>query len=172
MRGHIIRTIEYWDLERQRFSSFDHRTVLVAEEITARFYNVIRLLNRSVPIIALQLSALPVDDAVILHFARVLDIYDEVQEAAEEAEGDQGETVDRSYWEKRGGKASLAVLDKIVASIQSKSHRSARVAYNRISVAIGTTGNNFCARRASQAASGAEALGELFKACEEESRAA
>jgi hypothetical protein len=214
--SHIIRTIEYWDLERQKFTSFDHRAVLVAEEITARFYNVIRLLNRSVPIIALQLSALPVDNTVILHFARVLDIYDEVQEAAEEAEGDQAESVDRSYWEKRGGKAAVTVFDKLVALIQSKAGRAPRIAYNRISVAVGTSGNNFawiiprpaghCHVRVKTATleardeqihklaglglylrpfmarqitikvndaeleSNREALGDLFKACEEQSR--
>ncbi len=48
--SHIIRTIEYWDIERQRFPAYDHRAVIVAEEITARFFNIIRLLNRAVPI--------------------------------------------------------------------------------------------------------------------------
>ncbi len=52
--SHIIRTIEYWDVERQRFPAYDHRAVIVAEEITSRFFNVIRLLNRAVPIIALH----------------------------------------------------------------------------------------------------------------------
>ena len=116
----------------------------MAEEITARFYNVIRLLNRAVPLIALQLSAIPVDNTVILHFARVLDIYDEVQEAAEEAEGEQADAVDRSYWEKRGGKVSLGVLDKIVALINAKTGGAARVTYNKAHVAIGTTGRHFC----------------------------
>src|SRR6266516_2117274 len=35
--SHIIRTIEYWDIERQRYPSFDHQAVIVAEEITSRF---------------------------------------------------------------------------------------------------------------------------------------
>jgi hypothetical protein len=47
--SHIIRTVEYWDIERQRYPAYDHRAVIVAEEITARFFNVIRLLNRAVP---------------------------------------------------------------------------------------------------------------------------
>ena len=36
---HIIRTIEYWDLERKRFPQYEHVAVIVAEEITARFFN-------------------------------------------------------------------------------------------------------------------------------------
>jgi hypothetical protein len=95
--SHIIRTIEYWDIERQRYPAYDHRAVIVAEEITARFFNVIRLLNRAVPLIAVQLNALMVDGAIVLHFTRVLDVY---QETEVEEEGD-GEQVGRPYWEKR-----------------------------------------------------------------------
>ena len=51
-----IRTIEYWDIERQRYPTYEHRAVIIAEEIPARFFNVIRLLNRAVPLIALGTS--------------------------------------------------------------------------------------------------------------------
>lgn len=40
--SHIIRTIEYWDIERKRYPQYEHTAVLVAEEITSRFLNVIR----------------------------------------------------------------------------------------------------------------------------------
>lgn len=43
--SHIIRTIEYWDNERRRYPQYEHVAVLVAEQITARFFNVISLLN-------------------------------------------------------------------------------------------------------------------------------
>ena len=33
--SHIIRTIEYWDIERRRYPQYDHVAVIVAEEITA-----------------------------------------------------------------------------------------------------------------------------------------
>lgn len=35
--SHIIRTIEYWDIERRRYPAYDHIAVLVAEEVTSRF---------------------------------------------------------------------------------------------------------------------------------------
>ena len=38
--SHIIRTIEYWDIERKRYPQYEHTAVLVAEEITSRFLNV------------------------------------------------------------------------------------------------------------------------------------
>jgi hypothetical protein len=35
--SHIIRTIEYWDIERKRYPQYDHTAVIVAEDITSRF---------------------------------------------------------------------------------------------------------------------------------------
>jgi hypothetical protein len=32
--AHIIRTIEYWDIERKRYPQYDHCTVIIAEDIT------------------------------------------------------------------------------------------------------------------------------------------
>jgi hypothetical protein len=46
---HIIRTIEYWDIERKRYPQYDHCAVLVAEDITSRFLNVISLFNGTIP---------------------------------------------------------------------------------------------------------------------------
>ena len=34
--SHIIRTIEYWDIERHRYPAYDHITVLVAEQVPRR----------------------------------------------------------------------------------------------------------------------------------------
>src|SRR6266487_6179324 len=34
---HIIRTIEYWDVERKRYPRYDHTAVIIAENITSRF---------------------------------------------------------------------------------------------------------------------------------------
>ncbi|MDQ3019665.1 MAG: hypothetical protein M3R36_03715 [Bacteroidota bacterium] len=71
--SHIIRTIEYWDLYRNKFKNSEYIAVIIAEEITNRFFNVISLFNKSVPIIAIQLNALNVDEHLILHFTKILD---------------------------------------------------------------------------------------------------
>jgi hypothetical protein len=71
--SHIVRTIEYWDIERRRYPGYEHVAVLVAESITTRFLNVISLLSGSIPLIAIQLDALRVGDNVVLNFVRVLD---------------------------------------------------------------------------------------------------
>src|SRR5438128_12377441 len=70
---HIIRTIEYWDIERRRYPQYDHCAVLIAEDITSRFLNVISLFNGAVPLIAIQMQALRVAGKLTLVFTRVVD---------------------------------------------------------------------------------------------------
>jgi hypothetical protein len=71
---HIVRTIEYWDIERKRYPNYEHVAVLVAEDITSRFFNVINLFNSQIPIIDIQISALQVGDLQTLHATTVLDL--------------------------------------------------------------------------------------------------
>ena len=47
--SHIIRTIEYWDIEQRRYPQYRHVAVIVAEDVTSRFLNVISLLNPNPP---------------------------------------------------------------------------------------------------------------------------
>jgi hypothetical protein len=75
--SHIIRTIEYWDLERRRYPKRKHIAVLVAEEITQRFFNVIQLLSNNIPIIAIQASLVEVNGHLAMHFTTVLNICEE-----------------------------------------------------------------------------------------------
>ena len=56
--SHIIRVLEYWDLEKKRNPNFNHVAVLIAEDITSRFLNVIRLFNGVIPLMALQLECI------------------------------------------------------------------------------------------------------------------
>jgi len=64
MKPHIVRAIEYWDIERKRYPQYDHCAVLVAEEITGRFLNVISLFNGFIPVIALRMQAIAVGDSI------------------------------------------------------------------------------------------------------------
>ena len=106
--SHIIRTIEYWDNEKRRFPQYEHSAVIVAENVTGRFMNVIALLNRSVPLIALQLSAVRVDGRVGLLFTKILD---EMPLALEEEE--EQEATDRSYWDKKASPETLTLVDRM-----------------------------------------------------------
>lgn len=107
--SHIIRTIEYWDTERKRYKKYDHVAVIVAEEITGRFMNVIQLFNGNIPIVALQLAAYKRSDGdIALVFTKVLD-----QITSGDDEEEEYEATDRKYWEARSTKEQLKVVDSI-----------------------------------------------------------
>ncbi|HLK19785.1 MAG TPA: hypothetical protein VKT81_12555 [Bryobacteraceae bacterium] len=123
MRGatdesHIIRTIEYWDIESRRYRDHEHRAVIVAEDITNRFFNVIWLLSRSLPIIALQLNALIVDGKLLLHFTKVLDFF----EAPDINEENQWTPADRAWWEKQSP-GGVQLFDAILTTLEKEGLR-------------------------------------------------
>lgn len=110
---HIIRTIEYWDIERRRYPQYDHCAVIVAEDITSRFLNVIGLFNGFIPLIAIQLKAVEVDGRVGLLFTRVMD---ELPLGLEEEE--EQEVTDRAYWEeKRGTPETVKMADRLLGLV-------------------------------------------------------
>lgn len=108
--SHIIRTLEYWDNERRRFPQYEHIAVIVAEEITGRFLNVINLFNQAIPLIAIQMSALQIDDILTLHSTRVLDI----ALPAPEEEDEPGQETDRSYWLQKSSSSLIAMADELL----------------------------------------------------------
>lgn len=112
--SHIIRTIEYWDIERKRYPQFDHTAVIIAEKINARFLNVIGLFNSAVPIIAIQLNALKVGSSLLLNFTKVLD---EIVLGTDDDDGEATAT-DRAYWEARGSKPSVKLVDDCLAILR------------------------------------------------------
>ncbi len=136
--SHIIRTIEYWDIERKRYPTFEHRAVIVAEDITNRFFNIISLFNQAIPIIALQLNAFTFEENVILTFTKVLD----VQELGSFEEQGPIEKVDRQYWEKKVGKTGLQTADELILLVPGEASKK-EITYNKSHMAIGTTGVNF-----------------------------
>src|SRR6266496_3909931 len=108
--SHIVRTIEYWDIERKRYPQYDHTAVIVAEDITGRFSNVIGLFNGAIPLIALQLSALKVGANVSLVFTKVLD---ELRLGPADEDEEVQAVTDRAYWEKRAAKGTLEMADQL-----------------------------------------------------------
>jgi hypothetical protein len=80
--------------------------VIVAEDITSRFLNVINLFNGFIPLIAIQMNGIKVGNQISLVCTIVLDqmILGVVDEEEEQ------EVVDRSYWKKRGTKAMVAMV--------------------------------------------------------------
>jgi hypothetical protein len=141
--AHIIRTIEYWDIERKRYPQYDHCAVLVAEDITSRFFNVISLFNGTIPLIALQMQALKVGGQTTLIFTKVMD---ELKRGLEE--GPPPPPTDRSDWEKRASKATVQLADDLL-DIAREMDPSLVLSYNKHYIGMYKNGQplNFCTFR-------------------------
>jgi predicted transport protein len=114
--SHIIRTIEYWDIEKKRYPQYDHCAVIIAEDITSRFLNVISLFNGFIPLIAIQMNAYKFGSEIGLVFTKVLD--EMLLGLAEEDEEIQ-EATDRDYWLKHGTQATVKMADEMLSIINS-----------------------------------------------------
>ncbi len=138
--SHIIRTIEYWDIERKRNPQYEHCAVIIAEDITSRFLNVISLFNGSIPLIAIQVKAIKVGDKISLFFTKILD---EVKfELLEDI--DNYEPTDKDYWEKKSSKASIQLTEKIMELLGDIT-KEYSLKYNKhyIGLAKNNIANNF-----------------------------
>ena len=110
---HLVRTIEYWDIERRRYPQYEHTAVIVAEDITSRFLNVISLFNGYIPLIAIQLKGVDVGGSFTLIATRVVDLL-----SLGTDEEDEGEVFDRTLWESKSSPDILLLLDKIISMIR------------------------------------------------------
>lgn len=138
---HIIRTLEYWDIERKRYPQYDHVAVLVAENVTSRFLNVISLFNNTIPFVAVQMNAFSVNGGVSLLFTTVLN---EMERGLVEDDEEVQEVTDRAYWENRASKESVAMADSVLEMIrQFAPHLSLK--YNKFYIGLADNGkpNNF-----------------------------
>lgn len=113
---HIIRTLEYWDIERKRYPQYDHCAVIIAEDITSRFLNVISLFNGSIPLIAVRMQAISIDGRVGLVFTKVLD---ELRLGLVDEDEEVQEPTDRAYWDSKGAAKSVKLADVLLSMIQS-----------------------------------------------------
>lgn len=138
--SHIIRTIEYWDLERKRNPQYEHCAVIVAEDITSRFLNVISLFNGFIPLIAIQVKAVKIGDTISLFFTKILDEakFDLLEEDS------LSEPTDKSYWEKRATKETLKLTEKLLSNL-SNSTAEYNLKYNKhyIGLEKNNIANNF-----------------------------
>lgn len=139
--AHLVRTIEYWDLERKRFPQYDHTAVIVAEDITSRFLNVIALFNGFIPLVAIQLSAVRLEDSVSLVFTKVMD---EIQLGLVEEDEELAEVADRAYWERRGTRQTLAMADELLGWLR-QIDPGLELKYNKFYIGLAKEGhpNNF-----------------------------
>ena len=136
--SHIIRTIEYWDIERKRYPQYNHTAIIIAEDITSRFLNVISLFNGSIPLMAIQVNAIETSDGVGLHFTKVLDVQ---QLGLVDEDEEVFEITNRDYWLKRGTPETVAIADKLLTYIL-EFDSDAELNYNKFYIGLKINGRS------------------------------
>ncbi|MBY6046126.1 DUF5655 domain-containing protein [Vannielia litorea] len=138
--AHIIRTIEYWDIERKRYPQYDHCAVLVAEDITSRFLNVISLFNGTVPLVALQMQAIQVGDNISLIFSTVMD--ELTRGVVDEDEDAEAAPTDRAFWEAKATKGTVSLADQLLRVAQ-EFEPSLELKFNKFYIGLSKDGQPF-----------------------------
>ena len=143
--SHIIRTIEYWDIERKRYPQYEHCAVIVAEEITSRFLNVISLFNGVIPLIALKVTAYEYEGKYFVVFNKILD---EVQFGLVDEDEEVRETTDRNYWIERGTPKTVSIADQTLKIIK-EINPNYELKYNKFYIGLSKKGvaDNFATFR-------------------------
>lgn len=139
--SHIMRCIEYWDIERRRYPAYEHVAVLVAEDITSRFLNLISLLAGSIPLIAIQMKALRVDDKIVLHFAHVLDqteLRTDDEHEFRDGDGSVSSKKDRQWWQQQTPENILKMADEVLEMVTTASEMSHKMEYLKKAINIVT----------------------------------
>ncbi len=134
--SHIIRTIEYWDIERKRYPQYEHTAVIIAEDITSRFLNVIGLFNGLIPLIAIQMNALKFGNQIGLVFTKIVDqlsfgLVDEDEEVQE--------ATNREYWINRGTKKTVAMADELF-ELAKQNDPGLELKYNKFYIGLAKNG--------------------------------
>ena len=138
---HIIRSIEYWDIERKRYPQYEHCAVLVAEDITSRFLNVISLFNGSIPIIAIQMQAYQVGEHITLVFSKILDEFE--RGMVDEDEDAESAPTDRAYWEReKGTPKTLSLVDQLFEMIK-EIDSAVELKYNKFYIGLSKLGRAY-----------------------------
>ena len=138
--AHIIRTIEYWDIEKKRYPQYEHCAVLIAEDITSRFLNVVSLFNGTIPLIAIQMQALKVGDSLTVIFTKVMD--ELFRGLIDEDEDAKAAPTDRSYWERRATKATVGLTDQMLEILRSID-QTLNLKYNKFYIGVEKDGQPY-----------------------------
>jgi hypothetical protein len=134
--SHIIRTIEYWDVERRRYPQYEHTAVIVAENVTSRFLNVISLFNGFIPLVAIQMNAVQIGEQISLIFTTVLD---QMRLGLVEEDEAVQEVTDRYYWTEKASQKTVSMADQMLAMIHEWDPQLA-LKYNKFYIGLARDG--------------------------------
>ena len=146
--SHLVRTLEYWDIEKRRYPNYEHVAVLIAEDITSRFLNVIGLFNGFIPLVAIQMNAFKVEGGIGIAFSKILD---HMPIGIEEEEREE---TNRDYWLKQKASESTLNLADDLLEIINSFKEGYSLKYNKfyIGLAKGNSPNNFVRFRPNRSA--------------------
>jgi hypothetical protein len=132
----------HWDIERKRYPQYDHCAVLIAENVTSRFLNVLSLFNGHIPMVIIQLDALKINNQITLNFTKVMDRFELRKD--DETETKLTET-DRNYWNTKATKKSVAMADDILNMINTSVNTQQNLNYNKYYIGLhdGIKSRNF-----------------------------
>lgn len=116
--SHIMRCIEYWDIERRRYPAYEHVAVLIAEDITGRYLNILSLFAGSIPLIVIQLNALKVGEQIILDFVQVLNQTSLRRD--DETRSTTAHGSSRELWVTYAGEKIIGLADRMLSMINEK----------------------------------------------------
>lgn len=159
--SHIIRTIEYWDIERKRYPQYDHCAVIIAEDITSRFLNVISLFNGTLPLIAIQMQAInlgeditKLGEDITVSFTKVLDSQKhrpsdkakkvlDSQKRRSNGKAKNAGPFDRVYWEKEKATTETVALADHMLDILREFDSSLNLKYTKHFINLEKDGKPF-----------------------------
>lgn len=142
---HIVRTIEYWIREKRKWPRRQHFPVLVAEGMTRRFFDVIQVLSNAIPLIAIQASVIEANGHRVLAFQKVLDAYEEPEDAdvVEYEAHDESFWLEKASWTNETAKTLLNVVKSTIPGAELKYVK------NYISIAVNRNNYLWIHKRAS-----------------------
>lgn len=140
--SHLVRTIEYWDVERRRYPAYNHCAVLVAEDVTSRFLNVITLFTGSIPFIAIQVGAFRSGDGVALVFNWLVDTRDTLRDEDTEMAGPPSSSAE---WFAKVGGGVMGTIERCLEIINNIAQQKRALTFNKQFIGLNTAGdpNNF-----------------------------
>lgn len=124
--SHIMRCIEYWDIERRRYPFYEHVAVLVAEDITGRYLNILGLFAGSIPLIVIQLNALKVGEQVLLDFVPVMN-QTSLRRDDETQTTTRGSS--REEWVSYAGEKNIGLVEQMLGMINEKAEVTQQLNY-------------------------------------------
>lgn len=115
--GYIIDTFEYWEMEQERFSSLERRVVILTEDVTNNFFDIIKLMSKSIPVIVIQFNVFKNKNQLLLKFVKILDLTEAINEEDQEIQV----VANRNYWESRATFKSVELVDLMPEIVKTKS---------------------------------------------------